>query len=109
MNATQFLNSCLPLSKLTDDLDAVLTAAERMVQLDDSVIEIPPGTKVEVVVRTVRVYEFNMGFAERSAVLAIGGVKAVRHGVAEPRICFATLWYSAEGKFVTADFHTRLQ
>jgi hypothetical protein len=38
------------------------------------------------------------------AVEGVEGVEAVVAGMATPRTCFATLWYSPDGHLITVDF-----
>lgn len=99
------LDKVVPASKIAADLTHVLASSAYIVELNGSSIRVPVDAPLHVVARSAHSYEYAMGFGDHyRALVAVGGVKGVSHGVPQAGICFATLWYSAEAVVSTVDF-----
>ena len=77
------------------------------IELDEEWLAIPSDTALTVVKKTCRIERFHSGFGDETfaAVLAVGGVLSVEHGIVNPHICFATLFFDFSCKLITVDFH----
>jgi len=94
----------LPEGTIKKDLASVLAECGHCVELGGRTVPVPREAKLEIVVRTWHGYEHPIGFGDLSVLVAIGGVKRIDHGVPEPGICFARLYYTGESKLITVDF-----
>lgn len=99
------LETALPEGRIVSDLRAILAEAEGAVELDGLTIHASPDATIEVIARSAHSYELPIGFGDHfRALVAIGGVVRIEHGVPTAQTCFATLWYSAERRLMTVDF-----
>ncbi len=101
------LREKLSAERIAADLSTMLREAGQRIELDGKQVVVPPDVALEVVARSLHAYDVEMGFGDHYRVLvAMGGIGSVEHGVVEPGICFATLWYSSGAELITVDFTT---
>lgn len=99
------LRASLPDGRVMSDLRALLADAKGVVELDGQEVRIAAGATLQTIARSAHSYELPMGFGDHLRVLvAVGGVARVEHGVPVAEICFATMWYTADGRLTTVDF-----
>ncbi len=103
------LDACLPKGGVEAALREVLDEDSSPIKLDGREVITSPNVRLEVVARSFHSYEFDIGFGPHfRALVAIGGVKDVSHGVADPEICFATLYFSLDASLITLDFSDQM-
>lgn len=74
------------------------------VELEGKSVDIPRDAPVETVSKVLFFEAFDVGFGTSCRVLlAVGGVKAVTHGIAYAHIVFTLLYYNIQGELITAE------
>lgn len=94
----------LPQERILADVQRLLADAER-VELDGEWIAIAPDCELMIVARSCHERRVEVGFGTHfRALVAVGVIREVQHGIVEPGLCFASLWYSDKGELITVDF-----
>ena len=97
----------LPEAKVLGDVRSTLDDAG-FVELDDTRVSIPRNCTLQLLARSVHRDELGTGFGNHlCALVAVGGAQQLG-GVVVAGICFATVWYNADGNQITMDFSTRI-
>lgn len=109
------MNEILPDSVVEEELRALLRQAQdeggsAPVELNGNVVSVPVDVAIEVVTKAFFEERQDAGFPTGFRVqVAIGGITS--NGVLGlvARYCFATLFFNAEGRRFTVDFHTSVR
>lgn len=98
------LDSKLSFDRMEADLREILAAGS--IELEDGDLIVGDQIRLELVSRSFYANEVDIGFGEiyYRAIVAVGGVRTVDHGMVEAETCFATLWYSGDRELMTIDF-----
>ncbi len=97
---------------IISDLEKVLKeeVGELPIELDDDLVSIPLGVKLEIVSKSYRQSTYKNGFCNHYEVqVAIGGVAKKHSSILYPKYCFATLFYTDKKELITLDFHSQMR
>lgn len=106
------LDDFIPDDKVQGDLLKILwdDDPECEIELEQEKITVPRDTILEVVSKSYRHNNYQIGFGNYYATqVAIGGVKECRFGILYPKYCFATLFYNLERNLITTDVHSEMR
>lgn len=109
------MNEILPDSVVEEELRTVLRQTQdeggnAPVELNGNIVSVPVGVDIEVVTKAFFDERQDAGFPTGFRVqVALGGIS--NNGVLGlvATYCFATLFFNAEGRRFTVDFHTTLR
>ena len=109
------MNEILPDSVVEEELRAILRQAQEEggnapVELNGNIVSVPVDVDIEVVTKAFFEERHDAGFPTGFRVqVAIGGISS--NGVLGlvATYCFATLFFNAEGRRFTVDFHTKMR
>jgi len=108
VQAEDCMDVWLPTEEVEKALRDALSEDDEPVEVDGTELVFVPGVSLEVVARSFHSYQFDIGFGDHfRALVAIGGLKDLGHGIVEPGICFATLYLSTSRKLITFDLSLR--
>ncbi|UJB69397.1 hypothetical protein HRE53_24095 [Acaryochloris sp. 'Moss Beach'] len=100
------LNLILPDEKILSDLWETVDDGNNKVELNDTWIEIPNKTQIDIVTKAYFLESFpNIGFGVYKVLLALGGFNQGLHGFHSAGICFSTMIYDRKSDLITLDFH----
>ncbi|MBD2183323.1 hypothetical protein H6S82_17450 [Planktothrix sp. FACHB-1355] len=106
------LDDFLPDYKVKEDLLNILWEddLECEIDLETGKIKVPRDTLLEVISKSYRQNNYQIGFGNYyAAQVAIGGVKKQESGILYPVYCFATLFYNRERDVITTDVHPEMR
>ncbi|MBH8562838.1 hypothetical protein I8748_11710 [Nostoc sp. CENA67] len=84
--------------------------SECLLELEQKTIIVPRNTLLEVVSKSYRQNNYQIGFGNYyAAQIAIGGVKELNSGILYPVYCFATIFYTFDKKLITVDIHLEMR
>jgi hypothetical protein len=108
------LGKLITTDQIREDLHTYLkseeTRAEWPVELENGAfITLHKNVEIDIVTVALFLEYFTIGFGALRVLAALGGVKIAENGIVVPHIAFATLYYSAEGRLITVDFHYNMR
>lgn len=91
MNELELIDRTLTDEIILTDLRGILAEDESPVELESRNVAIPGDARLEILAKRWHRYNYDLGLGDHSrAVVAVGGVEAVEHGVPRAGLCFAT-------------------
>ncbi|WP_427160445.1 hypothetical protein ACQFX9_01840 [Aliinostoc sp. HNIBRCY26] len=81
-----------------------------MLELAQRTIIVPRNVQLEVVSKSYRQNNYQIGFGNYfAAQIAIGGVKKIESGILDQVYCFATIFYTLDKRIITVDVHSEMR
>lgn len=109
MDIVQLLNTTVDQESVRKDLNRILTNNDSKIELKGNYFKIPLNTPIDIVSKSIHIYNYDLGFGDHLRVLvAIGGLTEIKDGIPMPLYCFATMWYTLEGDIITVDFTLKM-
>jgi len=109
LNFESAIDEVLPDNKITNDVQAILDQGDEVSVIDlgnDMFLSLSKTTNIDIVTKMYLKEYYDIGFGTGYRVqVAIGGIQRKSHGILYAKYCFATLYYNAESRLITADFH----
>jgi hypothetical protein len=72
-------------------------------------VTVPVGAKLEIVTKAFFKEYVRSPFGDFRVQVAVGGAYVSPEGALAARLCFATLWFNAQGQRFTIDFHVEVR